>query len=213
LSTEIIQSIIDFWLADSVIGPDEAMARREYWYTGGPHVDDAIESDFGQLICAAIDGDLGDWEDSSSGALALVILLDQFTRNTRRGTPGAYSGDEHALGVVTRAITRDGHRELSPPARIFLYHPFHHSERLEDQDRSIALVDAIRLDAEARWHAYIDRSVAGFTRHRDIVARFGRFPHRNRVLGRSNTPVEHQFLASDADHFGQKTTAAAADSK
>ena len=95
------------------------------------------------------------------------------------------------------------HIALSCDWQDFLYHPFHHSETLTEQDRGIALVDSIRQDVDSVWHNYIDRSVAGFTRHRNIVADFGRFPHRNEILGRSSTPEELAFLQGGAENFGQ----------
>ena len=109
-----------------------------------------------------------------------------------------------AFDIASACVESGAHRELSVPGRIFLYHPFHHSETLAEQQRSVELVDAIRHDVDAEWHPYIDRVVAGFGRHRDIVARFGRFPHRNLTLGRESTSAEAAFLADGADHFGQQ---------
>jgi len=197
------RDILEFWLGDSVEGPEQATARKDYWYRGGKAVDKAIESKFGHLLEPACAGELDHWMDSAEGAGALVIVLDQFTRNTWRGTERAYAGDEHAHALVVRFLASDMHRSLPVTGRIFLYHPYHHSETLTEQDRGIALVDAIRQDVDSSWHSYIDRSVAGFTRHRNIVADFGRFPHRNEILGRSSTPEELAFLQGGAENFGQ----------
>ena len=197
------RDILEFWLGDSVESPEQATARKDYWYRGGKAVDDAIESKFGHLLKPACAGELDHWMDSAEGAAALVILLDQFTRNTWRGTVRAYAGDAHAHALVDRFLASDAHRSLPVTGRIFLYHPFHHSETLTEQDRGIALVDSIRQDVDSVWHNYIDRSVAGFTRHRNIVADFGRFPHRNEILGRSSTPEELAFLQGGAENFGQ----------
>jgi len=132
-----------------------------------------------------------------------VILLDQFTRNTFRSTPRAYAGDAPALGLALAAIEDGTHRRLPVMGRIFLYHPLHHAESLALQDRGVALVDGIRHDVASEWHEFLDRRVAGFRRHRDIVARFGRFPHRNATLGREDTIEETRYLAGDHETFGQ----------
>ena len=199
----IAQQIVDFWLQDSVDGPEQAERRREVWYRGGKPLDDAIAKRFSHEIEAALSGALNHWRSNVHSALALVIVLDQFTRNTFRSTPRAYAGDALALEVAQQAVANGSHQALAVSGRIFLYHPFHHAESLLLQRRGVELVDAIRHDVDASWHAYLDRRVAGFARHCDIVARFGRFPHRNAVLNRQNTPEEAAFLAADHDNFGQ----------
>ena len=130
-------------------------------------------------------------------------MLDQFTRNSFRNTLRAYAGDARALQVTQAIVAAGSDRSLPVMGRIFLYHPFHHGESLELQDRGVSLVDGIRKDVPELWHEFLDRRVAGFTRHRNIVARFGRFPHRNAVLGRRNTPQEADYLAGDHENFGQ----------
>ena len=144
------------------------------------------------------------WRDTPDGALALILLLDQFTRNLYRGTVDAYAGDAAAFEVLIRAIDRGLDRALHPVARIWLYHPFHHSEAVAEQDRGLKLLQALRQDADPAWRAYVERSIAGWTRHRDIVARFGRFPHRNAVLGRESTPEEQAHMAAGGESFGQE---------
>ena len=203
LSNEIIAKIVAFWLGPSLDGPGAAFARRNWWYSGGALVDEEIRSQFGALLPQACAGALMDWQDTPEGVLALIVLLDQFTRNLYRGTPDAYSGDARAFEIVNRAIEHNLDGALHPVARIWLYHPFHHAEQLKDQDRGLALLDSILQSAPNEWHAYIQRSIKGWTRHRDIVARFGRFPHRNHVLGRACTEAERAFLAADGESFGQ----------
>lgn len=197
------RAVVDFWLGDSLEGPEQAERRRAVWYEGGAPFDEAIQRQFGDLIEPALAGDLDHWAVSPGGALALVIILDQFTRNTFRHTPRAYAGDARAL-PITRARLDDGsHRRLPVTGRIFFYHPLHHAESLALQDEVVALVDAIRHDLGPEWQEYMDRRVAGFTRHRNIVARFGRFPHRNSVLGRESTAEEAEYLSGDHESFGQ----------
>lgn len=198
-----IDAIIGFWLGASLEGPEAAFARRDWWYTGGATVDDEIRARFGTLVEEACCRKLSDWQSKAEGAFALVLLLDQFTRNIYRNTPQAYAGDQIAFNVVQYAIDRKLDRELHPVSRIWLYHPFHHSEQIEQQDRGILLLNDLLRKSPSDWHPYIQRSISGWTRHRDIVARFGRFPHRNAVLRRVSTEVEMVFLSSDGEAFGQ----------
>ena len=200
---ETIDAVVAFWLGGSLDDPEAAADRREWWYDGGAAVDDEIRKRFGALIPDACNGTLPAWEATSNGALALILLLDQFTRNIYRNTPDAYLGDGRAFEVVNRAIDRGLDRALHPVARIWLYHPFHHAEQVEEQNRGVALLHDIRQSAPGEWHPYIERSITGWGRHRDIVARFGRFPHRNAVLGRTSTSEEQAFLADGAESFGQ----------
>ena len=195
--------IVTFWLSDCRDSPDRALARHDWWYRGGPPVDEEIRARFGHLVPRALAGELTGWQDTPDGALALVLLLDQFTRNLYRGTVEAYAGDSRAFEIVDRAIDRGHDRELHPVAAIWLYHPFHHSEDVAEQDRGLGLLGALRRRTEPDWHAYVERSIGGWTRHRDIVARFGRFPHRNAVLGRDSTAEELAHLEADGESFGQ----------
>ena len=203
MSSETIDAIVAFWLDASLDGPEAALARRDWWYDGGASVDEEIQSRFGALVPPARKGLLLDWQATPNGALGLILLLDQFTRNIYRGTPDAYSGDALAYEIMNRAIDRNLDRALHPVARIWLYHPFHHAEQLEEQDKGIALLNGLLQSAPSLWHPYIQRSIKGWNRHRDVVARFGRFPHRNKVLGRQSTEEEHAFLAADGETFGQ----------
>ena len=195
-----------FWLGPACESPETAAARRDWWYKGGAPVDAEIRARFGPLVPQARGGALLDWQESAEGALALILLLDQFTRNLYRATPAAYSGDALAFEIVTRTIDRGLDAALHPVPRIWLYHPFHHSEDIAEQDRGLSLLEALRQSAPEAWHPYIARSIEGWTRHRDIVARFHRFPHRNTVLGRASTAEERDFLAEDGNHFGQTAT-------
>lgn len=209
MSADIVADIVDFWLADSRAAPERAFARRDWWYKGGPAVDAEIGERFGDLVPRACARELMGWRDTPEGALALILLLDQFTRNLYRGTVDAYAGDACAFEIVAGAIDRGLDEPLHPVARIWLYHPFHHSERVAEQNRGGALLLKVREAADPAWHAYIDRSIRGWTRHRDIVARFGRFPHRNAVLGRKSTAAEEAHMAAGGESFGQGLQAGA----
>ena len=203
MNIDIIADIVAFWLSDSRDSPDRASARRGWWYRGGPEVDEEIRARFGELMPRVLAGELSGWRETPDGALAMVLLLDQFTRNLYRGTAEAYAGDALAFEIVNHAIDRGLDRALHPVARIWLFHPFHHREDVAEQDRGLALLRALRRDADPAWHGYVERSIRGWTRHRDIVARFGRFPHRNAVLGRDSTMQEKAYMAAGGESFGQ----------
>ncbi len=196
-------SIITFWLGPALQSLGLALARKEWWYRGGPAVDEEIRARFGPEVDLACNGGLAEWEGTPEGAFGLILLLDQFTRNLFRGTPDAWRGDPRAFRVVNGAIAAGLDRALHPVERIWLYHPFHHSESPTEQDRGLGLLNALREEAAAEWKPYVDQSIQGWTRHRNIVAEYGRFPHRNAILGRSNTPAEEEFLAGGVENFGQ----------
>ena len=210
LNAKIIADIVSFWLSDSLDSADRALARRDWWYAGGSAVDDEIRARFGDLIAPACARELMDWQDTPDGGLALILLLDQFTRNIGRGTIEAYAGDPCAFEIVNQMIDKRLDRALDPVARIWLYHPFHHSEEIAEQDRGLCLLRDLRQEAEPAWHAYVERSIEGWTRHRDIIARFGRFPHRNAVLGRHSAEEERAHMATGGKSFGQGMQATSA---
>ncbi len=171
--------IVSFW-RDA--GPDK-------WFEADHNFDQAIRSRFLPAYEAAANGALAGWAESAQGALALLLLLDQFPRNMFRGTARAFATDALARAVADRALARGFDQATEGALRPFFYLPFMHSEDLRDQDRSVRLYEALG-DAEHLRFA---------SEHRDIVQRFGRFPGRNVALGRATTPAEKAFLdASEA---------------
>ncbi|MCU4180693.1 DUF924 family protein [Bosea sp. BH3] len=159
-------------------------AGPEKWFAKNDAFDAAIKARFFAAHEAAAAGKLPDWEQTPEGAYALLILLDQFPRNLFRGSPRAFATDAQALAIAQRAIARGFDTSYQPPAQRFFYMPFMHSEALADQDRCVALCQAAG-DPDGVKHAEI---------HRDIIRDFGRFPHRNPVLGRETTAEEQAFL-------------------
>jgi uncharacterized protein (DUF924 family) len=166
--------VVDFWRA---AGPDKWFARDDAF-------DAEIAARFAKTHEDAAAGRLADWEATPEGTYALLILLDQFPRNLFRGSPQAYAGDALARAVAGRAIARGFDQAFENPERRFLYMPFMHSEDLADQERCVELCRASGDEDSTKW-AII---------HRDIIRDFGRFPHRNELLGRETTPEERHFL-------------------
>ena len=194
--------ILNFWLGEDQNDPELIKQKQNIWYTGGKNIDQAIRENFEEVYEHAANETLLHWADTAQGALALVILLDQFSRNLYRGTAHAFAQDPMARAVAKRAFNLGLDREMSVPGRIFLLHPFHHSEELVDQlfgcDRLRDVID----EGHNEWQDVLDSSVEWFNGHRDIVKRFSRFPHRNKLLGRKSTAEEEAFLA-ESSGFGQ----------
>ena len=184
-----IADILNFWFAS----PDPAAATepRPQWFKKDPAFDRAIGDEFAVEIEMALAGGLGPWQADAAGTLALVLLLDQFPRNVFRGGAKAFAGDARALALANKAVAERIDARLGRQQRLFLYLPFEHSENLADQDRAVALIGAIG-GAEQTDYAL---------RHRAIIARFGRFPHRNAALGRQSTIEELQFLEQPGSSF------------
>lgn len=179
--------ILDFWFAG------DPAARRPVWF----RKDEAFDAGCARFVGAhdsAKRGELDRWAETPDGALALLILLDQLSRNLHRGSPEAFAADPKARAIAAAAIAKGFDRALTPVQRMFVYLPFEHSEDRADQDRSVALFESIRdaLGGETADYA---------VRHRDVIQRFGRFPHRNAVLGRASTPEEEAYLAEPGAGF------------
>jgi len=187
-----IGEVLDFWFGElDGAGMSDAV-HRKLWFSADPALDTQIRTRYGSLVATALAGGLAGWADGDHGLVALLLLLDQFTRNIYRGSAQAFAGDPAALALARRAIAAGRHHRLPLIHRVFLYLPLEHSEDLADQDRCVALFRALGKDS---GHP----GVAEFTRyaeaHREVIARFGRFPHRNAALGRAATPAEEAWLA------------------
>jgi uncharacterized protein (DUF924 family) len=180
-------------LLDAWFGPPGDPARethREIWFKSTADFDAALRRDFLADYEAAAAGALASWEASPEGALALVLLLDQIPRNIFRDTPRAYATDPAACAAADRALARGFDQMVPPVWRRFFHMPFHHSENIEDQRRSQVLFDAQPRDPDRRG------SLRRYGRpYLEVIERFGRFPHRNAILGRESTPAELAFLA------------------
>lgn len=176
--------------------PAEALVR--FWREAGPGrwfardgaFDAALGARFGALQRAAVDGGFARWEATARDALALVLLLDQLPRNLHRGSAAAFAGDARARAVADRALARGFDREVEPDLAVFFYMPFEHAEGAADQARAVAL-----FERHAAAHGDGRRHLRYARLHAVLIARFGRFPHRNAALGRESTPEEVAYLA------------------
>lgn len=189
----VIRAVNTFWFGEA---DDPAYGQaRPQWFKKDPAFDAEIEKRFLKVIDTAAEGHLDMMAESPEGAVALVLVLDQFPRNVFRGDARAFAHDQKALAVAKRAVARGFDAEVLPMMRPFLYLPFEHSERLEDQERAVALFEG--LAEEAGDTAGLDWA----HKHLAIIKRFGRFPHRNAVLGRPSTAEEEQFLTQPDSSF------------
>ncbi|MBL8472020.1 MAG: DUF924 domain-containing protein [Rhodocyclaceae bacterium] len=191
-----VQAVLDFWFMPA--GHTQYGQPRREWFYKDPAFDAAVRAQFEPLCVRALAGGLLDWERTPLGRLARVIVLDQFPRNLYRGDARAFSGDPLALAAAQRALHTDEDRGLLPVQRQFLYMPYQHSENIAMQEISVALFLALldRYPTQDMASAY-DYAL----RHEAIVRRFGRFPHRNEILGRESTAEEVEFLRQPGSHF------------
>jgi uncharacterized protein (DUF924 family) len=189
------QEVLDFWfLPPSAEGFGK---QRSEWFRKDARFDATIAERFGGAIAQAIEGGLREWDsEAAQGALARILVLDQFTRNAFRGTPGSFSGDALALAAATELEASGADRTLAPLQRWFAYMPFEHAEDARMQEKSVALfAELAALDPE------FSGALEYAHKHRDVIVRFGRFPHRNAILGRASSPEELAFLSQPGSGF------------
>lgn len=194
-------TVLDFWFGPAASDTATAQAQQKLWWSKNVEVDADVRNRFGVLVETAATGKLDDWVRDAHGRLALILLFDQFPRNMYRDTPRAFAHDQLACRLALAGITDDADRELRAIERVFFYLPLEHSESAELQERSIALFTALAAGASEAdrktFKGYVDYAV----RHRDVIHRFGRFPHRNHILGRVSKPEETAFLKQPRSSF------------
>jgi len=183
-----IEEVLEFWFREDV---------KPLWFDSNPAFDQAIRKQFAELFARAATGELKDWESSAEGCLALCILLDQMPRNMFRGDARAFTTDEKALAVAEHALARGFDAGLPAERKQFLYLPFMHAETLSNQLRALALFESQGMPRNRR---YAEEHVA-------IIRRFGRFPHRNAVLGRESTEAEIAYLDEAPETYRQELKA------
>ena len=197
----MVDELLTFWFGSSTDAAAVAKEKSSLWWSKNPAIDAEIRQRFERLIGRAAAGELHEWQTSPRGRLALILLTDQFPRNIYRDSPDAFAYDPKALSWCLGGIEQALDLKLRPIERVFFYLPLEHAESLECQDRSVEqfreLLDAADAARKDVFKEYFDFAV----RHRDIIARFGRFPHRNKILGRPSTSEELVFLNEPGSSF------------
>ena len=195
------EDVLHYWFGD--LETDESLPedRRGLWWGKDPTTDWFIRQTFEPTLTAARRGMLDAWADQPRSALALVVVLDQLSRNMYRDKPPAFENDEACQGVVLGGLAAGFPEALRPLERVFFYMPLMHAEDLALQERGVALFEALALAAPLGLRRTLDENADFARRHRDIIQRFGRFPHRNAILGRATTPEEAAFLTQPGSSF------------
>jgi len=201
--------VLEFWFGTRPYGPAAVAQRMHFWFGDAdapeiqPQTDERIRLRFAELTRQAAEGEIASWESSPRRRLALILLLDQFPRNLYRGRAAAYAHDRRALELALGGMQLGADAALDPVERIFFYMPLQHAESRDVQEESLAAFRRLAAEAPAELNA-VFAGVSQFARlHHDIVERFGRFPHRNQLLGRDSTAEERSWLDHGGVSFGQ----------
>jgi uncharacterized protein (DUF924 family) len=203
------QDLLLFWFGPRPYTAPQVQQHSRLWFGESnapeltPQTDELIRERYGEVTLAAEQGRLAHWASSPRRRLALILLFDQFSRNIYRGSARAYAQDLDALSLTVSGMQIGADATLDPVERLFFYMPLMHAESLDVQEESVAAFRRLREEAPADLHRIFQASLDSAVQHRDIIARFGRFPHRNRVLGRESTPEEIEWLATEGSDFDQ----------
>ena len=196
-----IDEVLQFWLGASPPTDEAALPLRMQWFTKSDAFDEEIRTRFEPLIDEALAGQLDAWAEHATGRLALIVLLDQFTRNIYRGTPRAFAGDARALRLALEGMDRGHDQAICLAARSFCYMPLEHAEDPAMQARCVKAFEALAAQATPQTEALITNGLDYAHQHLAVIAQFGRFPHRNPILGRESTPAERDYLAQPGAGF------------
>lgn len=188
------EDVLAFWFGAPAADADELITKLKRWFRGGPGMDEEIARRFGATVEAALAGELDTWRETPRGRLALVLVLDQLTRHCFRGDARSWAGDAKAQALAAEAIERGLDAGLAYPERIFLAMPLHHAEDLELQRQSLAYARKLAASLPPGLASVGAIHVGQCEKYNDVIARFGRFPHRNAALGRRSSAAELEFL-------------------
>lgn len=201
------RGVREFWFGELPLSPEALAARMDFWFGEDASklaVRDAeIRARFGELVERAAGGRLESWADGPRRRLSLILLLDQFPRNIYRATAQAFAYDSKALALTLSGMQSGADAALDPVERIFFYMPLQHAESREVQDESVAACRRLLAEAPGELRPSFASVLEHAGRHRSVIERFGRFPHRNRILGRESTPAEEAWLSESGERFGQ----------
>lgn len=199
----LTQKVLRFWFAETSADPGAIQGRMGFWFGADPARDARIREQWEDTVTDALTGRLDTMGDTAAGRLAVVLLLDQFPRNLFRGTPRAFEKDGRARYLMRDGMSHLMDMELSPIERCFFYMPLQHSEFLEDQESSVSRYSQLVTEVASEHREIFENFLRHAQQHLEVIARFGRFPHRNAILNRLSTPEELDYLASNAPRFGQ----------
>ena len=198
-----INTILSFWFREQALTAPQIDRRMDVWFGEDKVFDLECEREFKDDVIKASEGGLSHWADEPRGRLALILLIDQFRRNIYRSTADAFSHDKLALKYCVEGAREKKDKGLTPIQQAFFYMPLQHAESLRVQEKAVVIFNRL-ADAVSPTYRETFETMATFAElHRDIIAQFGRFPHRNKLLGRENTPEEDEYLAGDTPDFGQ----------
>ncbi|EIK54548.1 hypothetical protein YO5_17320 [Stutzerimonas stutzeri TS44] len=195
------QRLLDWWFGRGATAREIAAEKHGLWFGYRDEQDAQARERFGPLCEQALRGELDDWTASPAGWLALILLLDQLPRMIQRGTPQAFAGDARAQRLVRQGLAHGGDVLLTPIQRVFVYLVLEHAEDLAQQELAVAQFEQLREIATADEQPLFDDFLEHARRHRAVIARFGRFPHRNAILGRESSEAEHAFLGEPGSRF------------
>ena len=200
--TEQIEVVLQFWFGELNRG-FPVTERKQLWWFGDDAMDRLIEEQFGHQVRQALWGQLDDWSGQPRGRLALIILLDQFTRSIYRGAADAFAGDLRAEQLCRKGIEKGHDLALEESERLFFYMPLEHAEDLSAQNLCVAQLEGMLCATPRDLRHHIDNALDFAHEHRDLIVRFGRFPHRNKILNRESTPEELAYLNQPHKRYGQ----------
>lgn len=201
-----IDAILAFWFKEQALSAPQIDRRMDVWFGADPVFDHECKKEFGDDVDNATAGKLDHWAHKPTGRLALILLLDQFRRNIYRDTADAFSMDKAALRLCVEGAMEKKDSGLTPIERVFFYMPLQHAESRKVQAKSIDIFNRL-AESVSKTYRETFETIAQFAElHHDIVEQFGRFPHRNQLLNRENTPEENEYLATDSPDFGQGDT-------
>jgi len=201
--TRRIEEILSFWFKEQALSAPQIDRRLDIWFGEDAVFDHECKKEFSDDVDRASEGKLNHWADEPHGRLALILLLDQFRRNIYRGTAEAFAMDKLALKLCVEGAMEKKDKGLTPIQQAFFYMPLQHAESRKVQAKSIKIYNRLAEAVSPTYRETFD-TIAQFAElHHDIVEQFGRFPHRNKLLDRPNTPEENEYLAGDSPDFGQ----------
>jgi uncharacterized protein (DUF924 family) len=198
---ETANAIHEFWFGTDTDDVKAADQQKKLWWSKDTAIDHIIAQRFEKFTLAAADGSLNSWKNTPRGLLVLILLTDQFPRNMYRGTSASFAYDHIALQLCKQALEQGVDQLLRPIERVFVYLPLEHSESIADQERVVHLTEQLAKDVPLAQKTAFEGFHQFAIRHRDIIARFGRFPHRNQMLGRISTEEEIAFLKTAGSSF------------